>query len=88
MMKRTVLIAIVAFGVAGGASAEDGAAWCEKYTQASGVSNEPCACVIETVETEPALADELYSYSDRDEYLASGSEALKTLLAPCVGDVS
>lgn len=77
--------AIVFLAVASGAaSAEDGAAWRQKYTEASGVSDAPCACVVETVETEPALASELYSYATRDEYLAEASDELRALIGPCV----
>lgn len=65
---------------------ENGAAWCQSFTEASGISDEPCACVVETAETDPALAKELYSYATRDEYIAEGSAELKALLEPCVSD--
>lgn len=87
-MMRTAFFAALAFGIAGAASAEDGAAWCQAFAEASGISDEPCACVVETVEAEPALAEELYAYSTRDEYIADGSADLKALLEPCVGDAS
>lgn len=88
MMKRTVFVAALSFCIFGVASAEDGEAWCKSFTEASGISDEPCLCVVEAVESEPALAEELYSYGDRDEYVADGSDELKALLEPCVGDAA
>lgn len=87
-MMRTAIIAALTISVAGAASADDGAAWCQAFTEASGISEEPCACVVEAVEEEPALAEELYAYSNRDEYVAEGSSELKALLESCVGDES
>ena len=65
---------------------EEGAAWCKQFTENSGISDEPCECVVSTVQKKPELAKELYVYANRDEYVANGSAELKELLKPCVGD--
>ena len=89
-MKKLIFIgAMMTAAAATNAQAgEEGGAWCQSFTEASGISDEPCACVVETVETDPALAEELYSFANRDEYIADGSSELKALLEPCVGDAA
>lgn len=87
-MRKTIIIAAITLAAAAtnAQAGEDGAAWCQSFTEASGISDEPCACVVEAAETDPALAEELYSYATRDEYVAEGSAELKELLKPCVSD--
>ncbi len=89
-MKRTVFITalMTAAATMNAQASDEGAAWCESFTEASGISDEPCACVVETVETDANLAEELYSFATRDEFVADGSSELKALLEPCVGDAS
>lgn len=85
MNRIPLASAIVLLAVASGAaSADEGAEWCRNYTEASGISDAPCACVVETAETDPALASELYSYATRDDYLAEASDELRALIGPCV----
>lgn len=85
---RTVLfaVAITAAALMPAHADEEGAAWCKQFTENSGISDEPCACVISTVQQNPSLAEELYTYTNRDEYVANGSAELKELLKPCVGE--
>ena len=81
-MSASIAIAAFVF-VQAPAQASEGADWCQAYTSASGISDEPCACVVETVETDPDLAAELYSYGTKDEYEEKASDALRALIAPC-----
>ncbi len=89
-MKKLISAAVIGSFVIGVAPAVagDGEAWCEAFTEASGISDEPCACVVETVETDPALAEELYAFANRDEFVANGSSELKALIEPCTGEAS
>ena len=88
-MKKYVPMSVVISAcalIAMPASATDGAEWCQGFTQASGISDEPCPCVIEAVEADSELAAELYSFATKDEYDANASEELKSTLSACVGE--
>ena len=88
-MKGKLLVTACVLFASSAQSSETGGAWCKSFTENSGISDEPCACVIETIEAQPsALAEELYSYETRNEYLDNGSAELKEVLDKCVGDVS
>ncbi len=86
-MKKSLLAILFSMAVVVPAQAEEeGAAWCKKFTENSGISDEPCACVVSTVQADSDLAQELYTYANRDEYVENGSAELKALLKPCVGE--
>ena len=55
-----------------------------QFTSASGISDAPCSCVVEMVETDPDLANELYSYATKDEFDTNASGALRELIGPCI----
>lgn len=83
LLPGSIAIAAVLF-VFAPAQASEGEAWCQEFTSASGISDAPCACVVEAVESDADLAAELYSYGTRDEYEANASSALRDLIGPCV----
>ncbi len=50
-------VAAVSALVASHVSANDGEAWCQSFTAESGISDAPCSCVVEAVESEPDLGE-------------------------------
>ena len=82
----SIVAVLMAAGGANGTavSPEEGMAWCKSYTEASGIPDKPCECVVEKAETDAELAAELYAYKTKDEFVEKGSPALKELIGPCI----